>query len=53
VRLASDLGVDFSMTHSCYDPDVTGRACGQCDSCLLRRKGFAEAGLVDPLDEEG
>jgi 7-cyano-7-deazaguanine synthase len=50
VRLASDLGVDFSLTHSCYDPDEAGRACGECDSCLLRRKGFAEAGLVDPLE---
>ncbi len=50
VRLASDLGVDFSLTHSCYDPDVDGVSCGQCDSCVLRRKGFAEAGLTDPLE---
>lgn len=42
------LGVDYSMTHSCYDPDTTGRACGSCDSCLLRRRGFAELGLEDP-----
>ncbi|MGD0398203.1 MAG: 7-cyano-7-deazaguanine synthase QueC [Syntrophobacteraceae bacterium] len=42
------LGVDFSMTHSCYDPDSVDRACGRCDSCILRRKGFAEAGIVDP-----
>src|SRR5690349_1052008 len=41
VRLASDLGVDFSLTHSCYDPDGAGRPCGECDSCVLRRKGFA------------
>ena len=43
-----ELGVDFSMTHSCYDPDPNGRACGRCDSCTLRRKGFAEAGIADP-----
>ncbi len=48
VRLASELGVDFSLTHSCYDPDPAGHPCGACDSCLLRRKGFAEAGIVDP-----
>lgn len=43
------LGVDYSQTHSCYDPDSDGRACGQCDSCQLRLKGFREAGLVDPV----
>jgi len=42
------LGVDYSMTHSCYDPDERGRACGRCDSCSLRKKGFAEAGVADP-----
>lgn len=42
------LGVDYSLTHSCYDPDSHGRACGHCDSCQLRLKGFAEAGLSDP-----
>ncbi len=42
------LGVDYRMTHSCYDPDSKGRACGQCDSCLLRKKGFADAGVPDP-----
>jgi 7-cyano-7-deazaguanine synthase len=42
------LGVDYSLTHSCYDPDLAGRACGRCDSCLLRRRGFAELGLEDP-----
>ena len=42
------LGVDYSMTHSCYDPDANGLACGACDSCRLRLKGFAEAGLTDP-----
>ncbi|HIJ78612.1 MAG: 7-cyano-7-deazaguanine synthase QueC [Desulfobulbaceae bacterium] len=43
------LGVDYGATHSCYDPDGQGRACGACDSCKLRLKGFAEAGLVDPV----
>jgi 7-cyano-7-deazaguanine synthase len=43
------LGVDYSLTHSCYDPSPPGLACGACDSCLLRRKGFAEAGLNDPI----
>lgn len=49
VKLAAELGVDFSLTHSCYDPDSSGRPCGACDSCLLRRKGFEEAGIPDPL----
>ena len=49
VRLAAELGLDFTLTHSCYDPGGDGRACGQCDSCLLRRKGFADAGVADPL----
>jgi len=48
VRLGSELGVDFALTHSCYDPDPAGRACGACDSCVLRRKGFEEAGFPDP-----
>jgi 7-cyano-7-deazaguanine synthase len=47
VTLAHELGLDFSLTHSCYDPDASGRPCGQCDSCLLRAKGFQEAGLED------
>jgi 7-cyano-7-deazaguanine synthase len=42
------LGVDYSLTHSCYDPAPDGRACGHCDSCLLRSKGFAQAGVADP-----
>jgi 7-cyano-7-deazaguanine synthase len=42
------LGVDYGLTHSCYDPDADGRACGSCDSCLLRQRGFAELGLADP-----
>jgi len=50
VKLGTELGVDFALTHSCYDPDEAGRACGACDSCLLRRKGFAEAGIADPLE---
>lgn len=50
VRKGIKLGVDFSKTHSCYDPDEKGRPCGRCDSCLLRLKGFAEAGAEDPLD---
>ncbi len=44
------LGVDFSLTHSCYDPDTSGRACGRCDSCRLRLTGFSEAGLTDPIE---
>jgi 7-cyano-7-deazaguanine synthase len=43
-----ELGVDFAMTHSCYDPLPDGRACGRCDTCLLRKKGFREAGVPDP-----
>ena len=48
VSLGTELGVDYSMTTSCYDPDPTGAACGHCDSCLLRRRGFEQAGLADP-----
>lgn len=48
IRLGAHLGVDFALTHSCYDPDPSGRACGACDSCLIRRRGFEEAGLPDP-----
>ncbi len=43
------LGVDFGLTHSCYDPASSGLSCGHCDACALRRAGFAAAGLVDPL----
>jgi 7-cyano-7-deazaguanine synthase len=49
IRTGLKLGVDYSLTHSCYDPDPAGRGCGRCDSCLLRLKGFAEAGARDPL----
>jgi 7-cyano-7-deazaguanine synthase len=52
VRLAGELGVPFGMTHSCYDPDPEGKPCGQCDSCLLRAKGFREAGLEDCRNED-
>lgn len=53
VRLALSLGVDLSLTHSCYDPQKDGSPCGACDSCLLRRKGFEEAGVRDPLEYPG
>jgi 7-cyano-7-deazaguanine synthase len=49
VRLGAEVGLDFALTHSCYDPEEGGQPCGQCDSCLLRRKGFSEAGIPDPL----
>ncbi len=48
IRTGVDLGVDYALTHSCYDPDDAGRACGRCDSCLLRRRGFEAAGVPDP-----
>ena len=48
IRAGTALGVDYGRTHSCYDPTPTGGACGRCDACALRRKGFAEAGLADP-----
>lgn len=49
IRRGLDLGVDYSLTSSCYDPDAEGRACGCCDSCLLRLRGFAENGVRDPI----
>lgn len=49
IQKALELKVDLSLTHSCYDPGTDGRACGLCDSCLLRRKGFREAGMEDPI----
>src|SRR2546423_2739247 len=49
IHKAVDLGVDLSLTHSCYDPTPEGLACGECDSCLLRLKGFREAGITDPI----
>lgn len=48
IRTGVALGVDYGMTHSCYDPSPKGEACGLCDSCILRRKGFLEAGVADP-----
>jgi 7-cyano-7-deazaguanine synthase len=48
IRRGTELGVDYGLTRSCYDPDERGAACGQCDSCTLRLRGFAEAGLTDP-----
>jgi 7-cyano-7-deazaguanine synthase len=50
IRAGTRLGVDYSLTHSCYDPDPGGRSCGRCDSCRLRLKGFGEAGLPDPIE---
>ncbi|MEM6561934.1 MAG: 7-cyano-7-deazaguanine synthase, partial [Planctomycetota bacterium] len=49
IRHGTDLGVDYALTHSCYDP-INGKACGRCDSCLLRAKGFRDAGVPDPTD---
>ncbi len=49
IKRGASLGLDFSMTHSCYDPPAGRAACGQCDSCMLRLKGFAEAGMKDPV----
>ena len=50
IRKGFDLGVDYRLTHSCYDPLPEGKACGQCDSCVLRKKGFREAGMIDPAE---
>lgn len=49
IRRGTALGLDYGLTHSCYDPLASGRPCGRCDSCLLRARGFAEAGLEDPV----
>lgn len=49
IRRGLELGVDYALTSSCYDPCLDGRPCGHCDSCLLRLKGFSEAGTTDPL----
>lgn len=53
IQLGKRLGVDYALTHSCYDPDDRGRACGHCDSCLLRKRGFEEAGVGDPTVYRG
>ncbi len=50
VRAGFEAGLDLSLTHSCYDPTPEGMACGECDSCVLRRRGFEEAGIVDPIN---
>lgn len=49
IRRGMTLGLDYALTHSCYDPDPTGRPCGRCDSCVLRAAGFAQAGVADPV----
>jgi 7-cyano-7-deazaguanine synthase len=48
IQLGVSLGVDYATTQSCYDPDPSGAACGRCDACLLRARGFADAGVKDP-----
>jgi len=53
ILVGTKLGVDYSLTHSCYDPDERGVSCGRCDSCRLRLKGFSEAGLKDPIEYVG
>lgn len=53
IRTGLALGLDYGLTHSCYDPLPDGRPCGRCDSCVLRAKGFAEVGIADPLVEQG
>jgi 7-cyano-7-deazaguanine synthase len=49
IRWGTELGVDYGLTHTCYDPDESGMACGSCDACFLRRQGFLAAGIPDPL----
>jgi len=53
IREGTQLGLDYGLTHSCYDPDDQGRSCGHCDSCQIRLKGFEQAGLVDPAVYQG
>ena len=52
IKKGLELGVDYSLTHSCYDPSINNLACGKCDSCKLRLKGFKEAGIKDPIKYE-
>ena len=49
IKKGLDLGLDYGLTHSCYDPDPGGYPCGRCDSCVLRAAGFAQRGIADPL----
>jgi 7-cyano-7-deazaguanine synthase len=49
IRKGMELGADYALTHSCYDPGPDGTPCGRCDSCVLRARGFAQAGVADPL----
>ncbi|MBI4651890.1 7-cyano-7-deazaguanine synthase QueC [Candidatus Desantisbacteria bacterium] len=51
IKIGCKLGIDYGITHSCYNPDNSGKSCGKCDSCILRAKGFKEAGIHDPLFE--
>jgi 7-cyano-7-deazaguanine synthase len=51
IRRGLSLGVDYGLTHSCYDPDAAGAPCGECDSCRIRLEAFAELGLADPVFE--
>lgn len=53
IRAGAESGLDLSLTHSCYDPSPQGLACGTCDSCILRRRGFKESGIVDPTHYQG
>jgi 7-cyano-7-deazaguanine synthase len=53
IQKGMGLGVDYGLTSSCYDPSATGKPCGECDSCVLRRKGFSENGMEDPLERAG
>jgi 7-cyano-7-deazaguanine synthase len=48
IQTGTVLGLDYGITHSCYDPSPEGKACGSCDSCILRKNGFADAGVTDP-----
>lgn len=50
IQRGTDLGVDYRLTHTCYDPTTAGTSCGACDACILRLRGFAEAGLIDPIE---
>jgi len=53
IRRGISLGLDYGLTHSCYDPRPDGRPCHHCDSCVMRAKGFSEVGIIDPLAKAG